>query len=178
MYLAAKRGPRAVPDPRRRAGAPLPVAALKPTLLGLQCDELSRGGAGEAGDHIPFSDRRGATGCGCLAALASLARAIKKPSEPAASASGELAADLLWLVMAAATTVQRIRAHALQRTWSRPGPPTTSTLSGGSGGLDARLLPSVLVRGRRWRKIGARPPRAAVLVLRVGVGGAATPRVS
>src|SRR3984957_17388899 len=51
-YLAAKlwRGvPALAGEP-----IPLPVAALRPTLLRL-CEELSKGGAGEAADHIRAS---------------------------------------------------------------------------------------------------------------------------
>lgn len=107
-YLAAKLA-RGVPV---LAGEPipLPVAALKPTLLRL-CEELSRGGAGEAGDHIRSALVETRMDAGSLL-TASLARDHK-----VIRAGGErlgLAADLLWLV--AELTVSPF-AHALQRTW-------------------------------------------------------------
>ncbi len=123
-YLAAKLA-RGVPV---LAGEPipLPVAALKPTLLSL-CDELSRGGAGEAGDHIRSAIVEARLDAGSLL-TASLAR-----DQKVIRASGErlgLAADLLWLV--AELTVSAF-AHALQRTWLDPsaGDATLSTALAG-----------------------------------------------
>lgn len=119
-YLAAKLA-RGVPV---LAGEPipLPVAALKPTLLRL-CEELSRGGAGEAGDHIRSALVETRVDAGSLL-TASLARDHK-----VIRAGGErlgLAADLLWLV--AELTVSPF-AHALQRTWldASAGEATLST---------------------------------------------------
>jgi hypothetical protein len=107
-YLAAKLA-RGVPVLTGEP-IPLPVAALKPTLLRL-CEELSRGGAGEAGDHIRSALVETRMDAGSLL-TASLARDHK-----VIRAGGErlgLAADLLWLV--AELTVSPF-AHALQRTW-------------------------------------------------------------
>jgi len=107
-YLAAKLA-RGVPVLTGEP-IPLPVAALKPTLLRL-CEELSRGGAGEAGDHIRSALVEMRMDAGSLL-TASLARDHK-----VIRAGGErlgLAADLLWLV--AELTVSPF-AHALQRTW-------------------------------------------------------------
>ena len=107
-YLAAKLA-RGVPvlacEP-----IPLPVAALKPTLLRL-CDELARGGAGEAGDHIRSAivETRMDAGSLLTASLARDQKAIR-----AGGAHLGLSADLLWLV--AELTVSPF-AHALQRTW-------------------------------------------------------------
>ena len=107
-YLAAKLA-RGVPV---LAGEPipLPVAALKPTLLRL-CEELSCGGAGEAGDHIRSAIVETRIDAGSLLA-ASLARDQK--SIRAGGAHLGLAADLLWLVAELAVSPF---AHALQRTW-------------------------------------------------------------
>jgi FdhE protein len=107
-YLAAKLA-RGVPV---LAGEPipLPVAALRPTLLRL-CDELSRGGAGAAGDHIRAAIVETRLDAGSLL-TASLARDHK-----VIRAGGErlgLSADLLWLVAELAVSPF---AHALQRTW-------------------------------------------------------------
>lgn len=89
---------------------PLPVAALKPTLVRL-CEELSRGGAGEAADHIRSAlvETRMDAGSLLTASLARDQRVIRS-----AGAHLGLAADLLWLV--AELTVSPF-AHALQRTW-------------------------------------------------------------
>ena len=123
-YLAAKLA-RGIPV---LAGEPipLPVAALKPTLLAL-CDELSRGGAGEAGDHIRSAIVEARLDTGSLL-TASLAR-----DQKIIRAGGErlgLAPDLLWLV--AELTVSAF-AHALQRTWLDPsaGDPTLSAALAG-----------------------------------------------
>ncbi len=54
-YLAAKLGkgvPALAAEP-----IPMPTATLKPTLLTL-CDELAKGGAGAAAEHIYHCDRR------------------------------------------------------------------------------------------------------------------------
>lgn len=91
-YLAAKLA-RGVPA---LAGEPipLPVAALKPTLLHL-CEELSRGGAGEAADHIYSAIDETRLDAGSLL-TASLGR-DQKAIRTGATHRG-LAADLLWLV--------------------------------------------------------------------------------
>ena len=144
---------------------PLPVAALRPTLLRL-CEELSRGGAGEAGDHIRSAivETRMDAGSLLTASLARDHKVIRTGGERLG-----LAADLLWLV--AELTVSPF-AHALQRTWldasAREG-----TLATALAGWDARLLPCVRLVARAGRN-RAGPPRAAMLVLRVGVGGTAS----
>ena len=89
---------------------PLPVTALTPTLL-ILCGELSRGGAGEAGDHIHAALLETRMDAGSLLA-ASLARDQKVIRASAAHLG--LAADLLWLV--AELTVSPF-AHLLQQTW-------------------------------------------------------------
>lgn len=101
---------------------PLPIAALKPTLLRL-CEELSHGGAGEAGDHIRSAIVETRMDAGSLL-TASLARDQKVIR--AGGAHLGLAADLLWLV--AELTVSPF-AHALQRTWldASAGEATLST---------------------------------------------------
>jgi FdhE protein len=91
-YLAAKLA-RGVPV---LAGEPipLPVVALKPTLLRL-CEELSHGGAGEASDHIRSAllEKRLDSGSLLTASLAREQAAIR-----VGAAQLGLAADLLWLV--------------------------------------------------------------------------------
>lgn len=91
-YLAAKLA-RGVPV---LAGEPipLPVAALRPTLLRL-CEELSQGGAGEAGDHIRTAILESRVDTGSLL-TASLAR--EQTAVRSSAAHLGLAADLLWLV--------------------------------------------------------------------------------
>ena len=102
---------------------PLPVAALKPTLLAL-CDELSRGGAGEPADHIRSVLESAEMDAGSLLA-SSLARDQKAIRTGAAHRG--LAADLLWLVAELAVCPF---AHALQQ----------SVFGGGCGAeLAARL---------------------------------------
>jgi len=122
-YLAAKLA-RGVPV---LAGEPipLPVAALKPTLLRL-CEELARGGAGEAADHIRSAIVETRMDAGALL-TASLARDQKVIRT--GSAHLGLSADLLWLV--AELTVSPF-AHALQRTWldTSAGTTTLSTALG------------------------------------------------
>ena len=122
-YLAAKLA-RGVPV---LAGEPipLPVAALKPTLLRL-CEELARGGAGEAGDHIRSAIVETRIDAGSLL-TASLARDQKVIRTGGAHLG--LSADLLWLV--AELTVSPF-AHALQRTWldASAGDATLSTALG------------------------------------------------
>lgn len=105
-YLAAKLA-RGVPV---LAGEPipLPVAALTPTLLRL-CEELSQGGAGEAGDHIRTALLEARLDTGSLLA-ASLAR--EQTAVRAGAANLGLAADLLWLVAELAVSPF---AHALLR---------------------------------------------------------------
>jgi FdhE protein len=105
-YLAAKLS-RGVPA---LAGEPIPVpsAVLKPTLLRL-CEELSRGGAGAAADHIQSLVEEGRLEPGFLFA-ASLAR--DQQSIRSGAAQHGLAADLLWLVAELAVSPF---AHVLQR---------------------------------------------------------------
>jgi hypothetical protein len=107
-YLAAKLV-RGVPV---LAGEPIPVpvAALTPTLLRL-CEELSHGGAGEAGDHIHAAIREARMDAGSLL-MASLSR-----NQTAIRSSGVhfgVAADLLWLVAELAVSPF---AHSLQQNW-------------------------------------------------------------
>jgi FdhE protein len=105
-YLAAKLS-RGVPA---LAGEPipLPVAALRPTLVRL-CEELSAGGAGEAADRIRASIEETRMDAGSLLS-ASLAR--DQTAIRTGAAHWGLAADLLWLVAELAVSPF---AHALQR---------------------------------------------------------------
>lgn len=105
-YLAAKLS-RGVPA---LAGEPIPIpaAVLKPTLLRL-CEELSRGGAGAAADHIQSLVEEGRLEPGPLFA-ASLARDQQVIRSGAAHHG--LAPDLLWLVAELAVSPF---AHVLQR---------------------------------------------------------------
>src|ERR1700686_1568397 len=73
---------------------PLPVAALRPTLVRL-CEELSAGGAGEAADRIRSSIEETRMGAASLLS-ASLAR--DQISIRTGAAHRGLAPDLLWLV--------------------------------------------------------------------------------
>jgi FdhE protein len=110
-YLAAKlwRGvPALAGEP-----IPLPVAVLRPTLLRL-CEELSKGGAGEAADHIRASIEETRMDAGSLLS-ASLAR-DQNAIRTGAGHMG-LAADLLWLVAELAVSPF---AHALQRALLTP----------------------------------------------------------
>lgn len=105
-YLAAKLA-RGVPV---FAGEPLPlpVARLTPTFVRL-CEELSKGGAGEAADHIRRAIQEGRIDAGSLL-TASLARNQEAIRSGAAQLG--LAPDLLWLVAELAVSPF---AHALQR---------------------------------------------------------------
>src|SRR5579864_857893 len=91
-YLAAKLS-RGVPA---LAGEPipLPVAALRPTLVRL-CEELSAGGAGKAANRIRVSIEETQMDAGALLS-ASLAR--DQTAIRTGAAHRGLAADLLWLV--------------------------------------------------------------------------------
>src|ERR1700674_858183 len=110
-YLAAKLS-RGVPA---LAGEPipLPVAALRPTLVRL-CEELSVGGAGEAADRIRASIEETRIDAGSLLS-ASLAR--DQHAIRSGAAHRGLAADLLWLVAELAVSPF---AHALQRALLTP----------------------------------------------------------
>jgi FdhE protein len=87
---------------------PMPTAVLKPVLLQL-CEELARGGAGGAADHIHDVIDAGTIEAGSLLA-GSLAR-DQNAIRTAASHRG-LASDLLWLVAELAVSPF---AHALQQ---------------------------------------------------------------
>lgn len=108
---------------------PLPVAALRPTLLAL-CEELSRGGAGESADHIRSALESAQMDAGALLA-SSLAR--DQNAIRTGAAHRGLAADLLWLVAELAVCPF---AHALQQ----------SLFGGGFG--DAEQLATTLAA---WR---------------------------
>ena len=105
-YLAAKLA-RGVPA---LAGEPIPVptAVLKPTLLKL-CAALSRGGAGEAADHIGSLLAEGRLEAGSLLA-ASIGR-DQRAIRTGAVHHG-VAPDLLWLVAELAVSPY---VHALER---------------------------------------------------------------
>ena len=105
-YLAAKLT-RGVPA---LAGEPIPVPTmvLKPTLLRL-CEELSRGGAGAAADHIHSLIAEGRLEAGSLFG-ASLAR--DQQSIRTGAVHSGVAPDLLWLVGELAVSPF---AHVLQR---------------------------------------------------------------
>jgi FdhE protein len=111
-YLAAKLS-RGVPA---LAGEPipLPVAALRPTLVRL-CETLSAGGAGEAADRIRASIEETRMDAASLLS-ASLAR--DQMAIRTGAAHRGLAADLLWLVAELAVSPF---AHALQRALLTPG---------------------------------------------------------
>jgi FdhE protein len=87
---------------------PLPVPVLKPGLLAL-CDALSRGGAGNAADHIRTQISETQMDAGSL-----LAASLKRDREAIRTGAQHrgLAPDLLWLVAELAVTPF---AYALQR---------------------------------------------------------------
>ena len=87
---------------------PMPTTTLTPTLLKL-CEALSRGGAGEAADHIHFLIAEGRLEAGSLFS-ASLAR--DQHSIRTGATHRGVAPDLLWLVAELAVSPY---VHALQR---------------------------------------------------------------
>ena len=139
---------------------PLPVPVLTPPLLRL-CSELASGGAGEAAEHIRSAIESGSIEAGSLLA-ASLSRHQEAIRDGAVHRG--LAPDLVWLVAELAVSPF---AHALQRLLFANA--ASDEALAAARALEPRLLPRVrIVAGaRRGRR---RPPRAALLVLRGGVG--------
>ena len=133
---------------RRRADS-LARARAEPALLQL-CDELARGGAGEAAEHIKAVDRRDADGRG-LAADRLASAAIRRPSAPAPTHRG-LSPDLVWLVaeLAVSPFVHALQQRAAVASGRRAG------ARRGARRVEPRLLPGVrLVAGARRGRTSA-----------------------